>query len=442
MSRGDSMTDSQGVRVAGNSVVGRRASTMDSQGVTLATLIPTGWSRLYMNLSLRWAGRYTSLFNAAQRFVGRSKKLRNAAPYIESLNFIHYGRWVIVKKGALKGWRSAGLPRFQGQPKEKSDHGLMLFMSNFDDEWARYVDTFMESALDDLGAFWNHTPGWTTPTKGGFEWFFRFVDTHTVAHVHYYSAFPRLATADIKAALDVDRHVRSFSIQTRHMDDAAWGRAFDQLIERLQHHLGTITWVPRSREYVDGGVDSIGLTSLAPFPLEHAETLRTSITDFFDAGASPFAAVPGTHFARLTIIDEIRDGNTSRTLESGYLLMGADADGRPGEPNAWLGELFDVWSAIEPPGTSGTLIDMVWGDCYGFGVGKSKAEFLDYIAATSFKATVPFADYPRTSLWDIHRALHTHQWFTEFAFDRARGEALGHSDFDGLVYAGPPVSPT
>ncbi|MEN8237668.1 MAG: hypothetical protein ABFR53_00565 [Actinomycetota bacterium] len=417
----------------------------DSQGVTLVTLAPTGLGRFKLYVLLRWALRYRSVTSTVRRFKGRSKVGAGPEITLEALNFIHFGRWILAQKHPVRAWRSPGLPRFDGQPAERPDHGFMVFTSNFDDEWPAYVDTFMEASLDDLGVFWDKTPGWTEPSKAGFEGFFEFVDDHAIDHTHYYAAFPRLATADIKAALAVDRHVRSFAIDTSGMSGAAWNRAFDLLVSKLQHSVGYIALAPSTYplplRFVAGGGDHFSVTSIAPFPVERVGDLAQKIQAYTNHHSSPFAAVAGTHFARLTLINDVHDGNKKRQLESGYVLMSADADSQPGQGAAWLGELFDVWSNIHPTGTPESLVDLVWGDCYGFAPNRSRQQFLDYIARTSFKPTVPFADYPGTSLWDIHRALHTHRWFTDFVFARAGGGGPGQADFDDLMSASLPVDP-
>jgi hypothetical protein len=405
----------------------------DSQGVTLVTLIPTGWSRFYMYGVLRWVLRYTSFYSAFRRFLGRSKRLGNPALFLEALNFIHYGRWVIVQKAPLKGWGSSGLPTFGDQIEEKSDHGFLLFTSNFDDEWPGYVDTFMEAARDDLGVFWNHTPGWKTPKEAGFEGFFTFVNDHKVDHLDYYAAFPGLATSDIKAALAVDRHVRSFAIQTTGTGDTEWNHAFDLLVSKVQYSLGYIRPTLRiPTQYMAGGGIPVGLTSLAPFPMNKAQKVRNAITSHAHAGVSRFAAVAGTHFARLTVIDQVRDSGTLRTLNSGYVLMSVDADGSLGSDVDWLERLYVAWSRITPTGSTNTLIDLIWGECYEFGSVAGKEQFRDYIAKTSFKPTVPFADYPSTSLWDIRRALDTHAWFTDFVFAGPGKNGFVQADFVDL----------
>lgn len=431
--------------MAGAITANQTGETMaDSQGVTLLTLTPTRFRRFKQYILLRWVLRYPSFTAATRRFRGRSERGAGPSILLEALNFIHFGRWILLQKHPIWGWGSSGLPHFEGQPVERRGHGFMMFTSNFDDGWQPYVDTFMEATSNGLGVFWDQTPGWKPPNDAGFEGFFTFVDTHKIDHTHYYTAFPKLATADIKSALAVDRKVRSFATHTKGMDGSDWSRSFDLLVSNLQRSLGSIDNAPSAgsvpTRFVTGGGDPFGLTSLAPFPVDKAQELTRKICQATKEDPSPFSLVGGTHFARLTVISEVRDGHKMRPLESGYVLMSVDADGTVDDRNAWLGELFDVWSAIHPTGTSESLIDLVWGSCYGFDSHASKSDFLRYMAKTSFKPTVPFADYPNTSLWDIHRALHTHRWFSEFTFARVDDSVKnGQGKFEDLLAESIPV---
>jgi hypothetical protein len=443
--------------LVGANAIHRLGDTMErSQGVTLVTLTPTRFQRFKQYLLLRWVLRYPSFTAAARRFKGRTQRGAGPGTILEALNFIHFGRWILIQKRPVRGWLLPGLPRFDWQPAERSDHGFMVFTSNFDDDWRDYVDTFMEATTDDLGVFWDKTPGWTTPTKAGFEGFFSFVDDHKIEHSHYYAAFPKLATANIKAALAVDRHVRSFAIENPPTGDcdetspggSEWDHAFVLLVSTLQHSLGRISYslpsYPATVGSVAGGQGHVAITSLAPIPVDGAQALHARIGKTMDEGSSPFAAVAGTHFARLAVISEVHDDTSNdlrRPLESGYVLLSADADRSGDGEDSWLIDLFDVWSTISPTDTDETLIDLVWGSCYGFGVGRSRQQFVDYITETSFEPTVPFADYPQTSLWDIHRSLYTHWWFTELAFAFPAGGDAARKQFCKHFATSLPVDP-
>lgn len=401
------------------------AAGPEQQGVTLVTLMPTGFSRLVKHVTLRWVIRHRSLSKAGRRFWRGQQKASAASVYLEALNFIHFGRWIIIAKHPWSKWRTQGLPHFPdhlpppGQPKEKIKHGVMLFTSNFDFDWRPYVDTFTETAMDDLGVIWNSAPDWRNPTDAGYDSFFNFVDEHVVKHGHYYVAFPRFATGNMKSALFVDRAVRSFDHQTADFSDVDWDLAYQRLVAVLQRDLGTIrppkhgsAWKPI---FANGGEGNLELTFLAPLPRDNIDPVMEVLRKLAD-GISPFMRVPGTHFGRLTVIHEVRNEDSLIDLESGYILLSVDSDGLPGGLEAWLLSLHTAWSGN---GEERNLIDEIWGSCYGFGTGRTSVEFVDYMMKVSYQATLPFSDYPGVSLWDIQRAAETQDWFTDLVFGDA-----------------------
>ena len=412
-----------------------------SQGVTLVTLMPLGWQRLYKYLSLRWVLGQPTFYNSLRRIKGREQRSSGPGAMLEALNFIHFGRWVVLNQHPYRGHRAQGLPRFRsaGQPPETIPYGLMLFTSNFDDDWEPYVDIFMEAAVDELGAFWDNMPDWQRPSAG-FEDFFEFVNRHTVPHGHYYSAFKNLATADIKAALFVDRHVRSFLNRTAGMSDPAWDLAYRRLITKLQRSLGTIAdspGIPTKRATWSTSGQHLSLTSLAPLPRDRIELVQGAIASM-NAKPSPFGDIHGTHFARLSIIESVTNGDDKVPLASAYVLLSADADGRDASMLGWVGRLHQALSNTPHP----SLIDAIWGECYGFPPGATQEEFEQYIEATSFAPTVPFADYPRISLWDIERARLTHAAFTNGVVFRPLSPGVTRRDlFEDFAHYLPPLAP-
>ena len=407
-----------------------------TQGVTLVTLMPTGWSRLRRHVTLRWFIGQRSIFNAIRRHWGGQRRASAPPVYLEALNFIHFGRWIIINRRPWLGWASQGLPPFaRSRPRrEPLRQGIMLFTSNFDFDWRPYVDTFTETAVNDLGVFWDSMPGWQEPTKIGYREFFEFVNRHAVGHDHYYAAFPDLATANIKSALFVDRAVRSFEAQTANLGLADWSFAFDRMVGVLQHDLGTIAHQnepnsssEKGREYAQGGNGHLGLTYLVPVPRDNLEEIRRTLRNL-ENGTSPFAELPGTHFGRLVVISEVHRESTDKRnfgirlrqttegpveLKSGYVLLSVDVDAPPGGQEAWLRTLHRIWSTDRHE----KLIEEIWGSCWGIDLDEGEDAFVQYMMGVSYKSTVPFADYPHTSLWDIQRAVHTHRWFTGLVFD-------------------------
>ena len=96
-------------------------------------------------------------------------------------------------------------------------------------------------------------------------------------------------------------------------------------------------------------------------------------------------------------------------LKTPYLLLSVDADGNQAGTDEFVRSLLDAWTAEG--------VDEIWGGCYGFGPNLHPETFVNYLSNVSFEPTVAFADYPRASLWDVHRSLVTHRAFTDFIFE-------------------------
>ena len=376
----------------------------DSQGVNLLTLVRSGFTSRRQSLGLMLL-KYESLI-AARRAVPPYSDVVSAAQFLEALGVVHFGRWVMIKR----------LPfiRGTGQPRESGKWSYLLFMSNFNAGWRGYVDMFSESLGDGLRYLWGKTPGWIGPEdeNGGTEVFLDFVNDHVIEHQHYYAAYPYVSTADVKAALHVDREVRSFAATPRDGDLDQWFAAYRVLLRRVQHSLGDIEGMPATAVTAAESVPAsapTGLTVLCPFPGKDAGepgSKHGCLKAIATGRLSPFADVPGTHFARLAVIDSVHlEGGNRLRLESSYLLFAADVDG-PAED--YLTRMYDEMGA--------TTINAIWEDCYGFDPAAGSEGFVAYLQRCSFAATLPFADYPHVSAWDVVRALETHTWFTRLVF--------------------------
>jgi hypothetical protein len=98
------------------------------------------------------------------------------------------------------------------------------------------------------------------------------------------------------------------------------------------------------------------LTALTPIHAGHETELRDLLAAIPVGEASPFARVPGTHFARLVIIDRLAyEGRRERTPELGlqYLLFSSIFDGP-------LEDYLRALCARIPDEA-----DEIWGGCVG-----------------------------------------------------------------------------
>jgi hypothetical protein len=317
--------------------------------------------------------------------LGRRLGVVNIAPLSETfkrLNHLHYARWSLVNK----------LPRTSpDQPRETGAYTLLLFTSHFDFGWRRYLGTFIEASGDGLRLLWADAPSWVSPVEG-FARFERFVEDQRVEHAHLFAAYPNWSCNDVRAALRIYYESASDRISekvlgTQHWaDDGAEVRKLAR-VRRLQHCLGKIPPIDRAYREIgaarrpDMPYPTQGVTYLIPFPAALTMTVKQMLVDLPFGPDSPFAAVPGTHFARMAVIDECYFEKQPKVdpLRSTYLLLSAEIDG---DAEPWL-------TALLSDDRIRTILSLGWGmkgdiartlqaQCR---IGKS-VEYIDYPTAT------------------------------------------------------------
>jgi hypothetical protein len=320
--------------------------------------------------------------------LGRRLGVVNIAPLTETfkrLNHLHYARWSLVNS----------LPRTSpDQPKETGAYTLLLFTSHFDFGWRRYLGTFIEASGDRLRLLWADAPSWVSPVEG-YARFERFVEDQRVEHAHLFAAYPNWSCNDVRAALRIyyecesDRISQSVLAAQHWAQDGADGADVrDQArVRRLQHCLGKIP--PIDPDYVGMRAalrpevphPTQGVTYLIPIPVPRTKAVRRMLHNLPFGPASPFAAVPGTHFARMAVIDHRYFKKQPRVdaLRSTYLMLSAEIDG---EAEPWLTTLLrddQVRNILSLGwGMKGDIAATVQAKCR---IAKS-VEFIDYPTAT------------------------------------------------------------
>lgn len=127
--------------------------------------------------------------------------------------------------------------------------------------------------------------------------------------------------------------------------------------------------------------------------------------------ASPFADLPGTHFARLVVVPGLRRAAVDQPaddLGGPSLLLSAFFDD---EPDAWLAAL--------PP-----ALDDVLCCCRGF-PDAGRATVRAWLAEHRIAATAIFGAYPEATVAQVREALAFRERFRAFAWEReARRDGL------------------
>jgi len=157
----------------------------------------------------------------------------------------------------------------------------------------------------------------------------------------------------------------------------------------------------------------------------HALDIRAALNRVPHGADSPLARLPMLHFARFTVIDDVRlQGIPAKEdhLRSKYLVFVADFDG---DLDPFLDSLAS--NACD-------LVSSVWQYCEAFPGLTDRAQFRSYMHRCQVTSTFPFGAYAGTPLRDVLRAVDTQRRFIRFLerSQGARGDAL-QRDFQGLV---------
>jgi hypothetical protein len=154
------------------------------------------------------------------------------------------------------------------------------------------------------------------------------------------------------------------------------------------------------------------LTVLTPI-LDGRETELARYLDELPGGdASPLAAVPGTHFARWVVIDDViyeGPGQGEREhLQHSRLLFTSNFDGE-----------LDPYLEALAAGMA-TSADTIWGHCIGYPGSADVSAFTRYLRHHQINSSLFFAAYGDRRVEDVKRSLALRNRFVDFAL-RAQG---------------------
>jgi len=158
----------------------------------------------------------------------------SAKPLVD-LSFIHFARWVIVKRKQFP-WVS------KGQPQEKLQYHYMFFFSNFNGTWNEYIDAFSLVLYFGLDRIWDWSekyPGARPVTA-----FKRYIARVQFDTDYYYSAYPYATINDVKAAHNVQDQLAAFANKSAGMQPQQFAHAYRQLLLAVQGDLGALGPAP------------------------------------------------------------------------------------------------------------------------------------------------------------------------------------------------------
>lgn len=152
--------------------------------------------------------------------------------------------------------------------------------------------------------------------------------------------------------------------------------------------------------------DVYHLTTLAPVRPEGKPALTAYLRTLPDGAQSPFAAVPGTHFARLIVLDHFGAsvGPGPRIpLDPPRLLFAADIDGSP-----------DHYVASLCQHITGLAVG-IWSHCVGYPGTGDPQRFARWLRSYEVDAALPFATVTGATAAEIVGALEIRTQLADFA---------------------------
>jgi hypothetical protein len=146
---------------------------------------------------------------------------------IRKLAFIHFARWTILPRDLP--------PQAPGRERQRLRHHYLLFESNFNGEWAEYLDSFAFAIPNRLRAVWNSTYGFPGPRPT--EPFKASIRANDFGVDYYYCAYPDASMSMILAALELERALPNLIARAERVDAETFRTEFKAFLTRRQRLL-------------------------------------------------------------------------------------------------------------------------------------------------------------------------------------------------------------
>ena len=184
-----------------------------------------------MNVATPMKPWKTIISSLVFRFLSRP----SSGEQLKRLTFIHFARWVIVKRNQF--------PNLGGsQPPEKLNYDYLLFFSNFNGTWNQYIDAFSDAIPTGLDIIWRWSVKY--PRAIPISPFKRYIAHNQYYTDYYYDAYPGASTTDVKAAVRLQSEVEAFAKKAVDMTADQFGSEYLALLSRVDGDLGSTGQAP------------------------------------------------------------------------------------------------------------------------------------------------------------------------------------------------------
>lgn len=159
--------------------------------------------------------------------LGRITKIQ--ADLID-LSFIHYARWAVIKRNEF--------PYFgEGQRREELNYDYLLFESNFNGDWEKYIDAFSQVIPGGMDNIWKWSVRY--PRSVPITPFLDYIRNCQYDTDHYYSAYPGAATNDILGALKLETAMSELTAKAKTLSPDEFAREYAHFTVKVQNCLAT-----------------------------------------------------------------------------------------------------------------------------------------------------------------------------------------------------------
>ena len=148
------------------------------------------------------------------------------------LSFIHYARWVIVKRSQFPRLAPESV-----QPKEDLNYDYLIFESNFNGDWEKYIDAFSQVVPGGMDNIWRWSVRY--PNSVPISPFLDYIRNCQYDTDHYYSAYPGAATNDVMGALALQKSLTELAAKAKSMSPEAFAAAYAHFTVQVQNCIST-----------------------------------------------------------------------------------------------------------------------------------------------------------------------------------------------------------
>jgi hypothetical protein len=153
-------------------------------------------------------------FRLGRTFPILSKKLR-------ALSFIHAARWTIVD-------------RIPGRDA-KLRAPVLLFESNFNGDWAQYIDAFAYVIPERMSGVWGTSWGWPGPKPAGP--FKSYIRRNELTASHFYAAYPDTTVTEVHSSLELRKAFDAFTARSQDLAPAQFDAEWTRFLTEVQQWL-------------------------------------------------------------------------------------------------------------------------------------------------------------------------------------------------------------